>query len=643
MVSNAPSTANAAQPAVAASAATLRSWLGTVAEIARAANRSLPLPELLDLIADGVCRLTNQDFCAVLLADDTRDQLVIEGSSGLSPDYVAAVNATRAIKLGPGPQGEGPSSRAFRSQRPVQVTDTASDTSFGPWESAAFGEGYRSVLSVPLVASGRPVGVLNSYRHQPQEFDAEDIVLLETLANQAAIAIEAATLRDQQQRTIARLEEAKASLERQQATLERLDQTHRDLMHVVLDDSRLDAVTRTLARTLGVAVTVEDAVGRVLAAVDHGQHRAEVPSPEERLRPELAAALERLVAEREVVELEVDGHKRLIAPVVVGGEFVARIWATSDADDVDGIDTRMLERAAVVVAFQLLKQRSAEEVEARLSRDLIGDLLSLDEQTDQDALLARAANLGHDLSLPHDILVVRLDGVDVAPGGGQGPRVDRHSEMAQRRVLSFVHAMANRVKPRAVIAARHGDVVVLWPGVADGPSANDLARSIRRSAPGQLSGSTVSVAVGGRCTRLADYATSCRVARGALYLAAGGDAGNQVVTLDDLGVYQFLLQVHEPGELGTFAHELLGPLLRHDAERGGDLLHTLRTYLASGCVATETATQLYVHPNTVTYRLRRAEDLLERNLRHPDDLLNIQFALMIMDVFQPPEPSVAPS
>lgn len=629
-----------AGPGSVPSAATLRSWLGTVAEIARAANTSLPLPELLDLIADSVCRLTGQDFCAVLLPDHSGAQLTIEGSSGLSADYVEAVNATRPIRLRPGPQGEGPSSRAFRSQRPVQVADTATDTSFGPWEAASFGEGYRSVLSVPLIASGQPVGVLNSYRHQPHEFDAEDIVLLETLANQAAIAIEAATLRDEQRRTISRLEDAKTSLERQQAVLQRLDETHRELMNVVLDDSRLDAVIETLARRLDVAVAVEDRGGQLLAAADQGQGPA-LPPREAREDAEVSAALDTLATERTVVEVATRIGTRLVAPVVLAGDFVARVWATAAADGVPGLDAPTLERAAVIVAFQLLKQRSADEAEARLSRDLIGDLLSLDERTDQNALRARAANLAHDLSQPHGLLVVRPDAEATESPAGHA-RAARHSELFQRRVLSFVHAMAHRSKPRAVVSARHGDVVVLWPLTPGYATTHDLAESIRRAAPDQLSGATVSVAVGGRCEQLTDYQAVFRVARGALYLTNQGGARNRLVSVADLGVYQFLLQLREPKELGAFAERLLGPVQRYDRTRRTELLTTLRTYFANSCAVADTAKQLYVHPNTVSYRLRRVQELLDLDLRRADDLVNLQFALMVLDVFPPAEHHAQP-
>jgi hypothetical protein len=101
-------------------AAELSSWLDAIAEITRAANRAAPLDELLDLIAGTTARLTGYDFCAVFVADTEREALIIQGSYGLSQDYVDAINARTPIVIRGGDTGEGPSSRAFRTSPPTR-------------------------------------------------------------------------------------------------------------------------------------------------------------------------------------------------------------------------------------------------------------------------------------------------------------------------------------------------------------------------------------------------------------------------------------------------------------------------------------------------------------------------------------------
>jgi purine catabolism regulator len=69
----------------------------------------------------------------------------------------------------------------------------------------------------------------------------------------------------------------------------------------------------------------------------------------------------------------------------------------------------------------------------------------------------------------------------------------------------------------------------------------------------------------------------------------------------------------------------LSPLDEYDREHGGDLRRTLATYLASGCNASKTAGELYLHRSGLLYRLRRIETLLGLNL----DNFEVRTALSI--------------
>ena len=75
----------------------------------------------------------------------------------------------------------------------------------------------------------------------------------------------------------------------------------------------------------------------------------------------------------------------------------------------------------------------------------------------------------------------------------------------------------------------------------------------------------------------------------------------------------------------------LGPLL--GADRGGDsqLLETLRTYLELDGSVQATADRLYVHRNTVRYRLSRIEALTERSLSSTNDRVHLWLALLALN------------
>jgi len=61
---------------------------------------------------------------------------------------------------------------------------------------------------------------------------------------------------------------------------------------------------------------------------------------------------------------------------------------------------------------------------------------------------------------------------------------------------------------------------------------------------------------------------------------------------------------------------LILPLDRADAERGSDLRATLRAYYANGCSVAQTAEALFMHRNSVRYRLDRIRSVLRLDIEH---------------------------
>jgi sugar diacid utilization regulator len=605
----------------------LRAWLDGAAELIRAVNRDLPASDVLNLIAGTVVHLTGHDFCSVLLPDVDGSQLLIRGSYGLSQAYVEQVNTGRPPSLAPGATAEGPSSRAFRSQRPVVLVDIRADPTCLEWETAAAEQGYRAILALPLIGSDGVRGVLTCYAAQPRDIPAEQVVLMETFANQAALAIEASERRERDRATIRRLECRIEALEEEQRIVQSGETIYRDLMRLLLAGENLERVAGHLAGELRSDVLVEDAAGHPLATPARGQGRTRATPV--RLDPQTATLLQQAGEEYRAVELPGgDGYPgTLVAPVILGGEIAGRVWAVNPPEPFGALQRHVLERGASVVALAVSKLRTAQEVEWRLSREFLDDLLTAQPSTDPLATLMRARHLGMDLTVPHTLLVLRPDPDPADPVALLSDGAAR----LHRSLLTQVQQVVNASDAAALVAARGADVIVAWPRRDDLPDAAEIADRLRRHCRSHLRGS-VSVGLGRACEDITGYADAYRLAASALDLTQRAGNRDRVIALGDLGVYRMLLQVKRPEELIEFMRSMLGPLYDYDERRDTRLTATLRAFLRSGCNATTTAEMLIVHPNTVSYRLRRIEELLQVDCRDPKALLEFQFAFVIEDV-----------
>ena len=81
--------------------------------------------------------------------------------------------------------------------------------------------------------------------------------------------------------------------------------------------------------------------------------------------------------------------------------------------------------------------------------------------------------------------------------------------------------------------------------------------------------------------------------------------------------------------LQSFRERLLGPLLAYDDRHRAELLPTLREFLACSGSWNTCAAKMYVHVNTVRYRIRRIEELTGRDLSCLDDQVDFFLALRI--------------
>ncbi len=89
-------------------------------------------------------------------------------------------------------------------------------------------------------------------------------------------------------------------------------------------------------------------------------------------------------------------------------------------------------------------------------------------------------------------------------------------------------------------------------------------------------------------------------------------------------------------DLASF-EELVRPLVERDRERRSDLVSTLRAYFASGANASEAADQMFLHRNSMLYRLARIQDLTGLDLKDPSASLALRLGLLAIKEGEEPD------
>ena len=111
--------------------------------------------------------------------------------------------------------------------------------------------------------------------------------------------------------------------------------------------------------------------------------------------------------------------------------------------------------------------------------------------------------------------------------------------------------------------------------------------------------------------------------------ALRGTTAVSVVTSDEVASHELLLATVPGSVLRSFRQRMLGPLISYDEQHRAELLPTLREFLACSGSWNSCAAKMYVHVNTVRYRIRRIEELTGRDLSSLDDQVDFFLALRI--------------
>jgi PucR family transcriptional regulator, purine catabolism regulatory protein len=292
-------------------------------------------------------------------------------------------------------------------------------------------------------------------------------------------------------------------------------------------------------------------------------------------------------------------------------------------------DVALVERAATTLALGRLLDHQRESLERQAHRTILGAFLGHGYADPADAE-ARARALGVPVAgrrlLP---VVIRLARAGAGPGGSGRPGGPAGLE-AQARALQVADAAAAVCRAGRVPAlvgslddTRVGALLALPPRADPDAVLGRLAGQLRR----RLGGDDV-IGAGSVVDSVAEVQRSFLEAEQVAEVAARSGAGLAFYRLPDLRLRGLLHLLRDDPRVQAFAERELGPLLRHDAASGGQLLAALTAYLEAGGNKAEAAKRAHLARPTMYERLRRIEAVLGVSLDSAQSRTSLHVAVM---------------
>jgi len=270
-----------------------------------------------------------------------------------------------------------------------------------------------------------------------------------------------------------------------------------------------------------------------------------------------------------------------------------------------------------------------KHTEERSIKDFLEQLL-LFPLADPEALIQRAAYYGYDLAKPHQVAIISP--TCLADFLRSQKVKDEKSLMDFKvRFEHIVRDVLNLHGRKILQMLWADDVILLMPYEKESTTAGentDILRKVLEKFAVKMSGLVVTAALGGRFESLQDARKSYLQAIKVLRFAGLQTTSSPIYAYDQLGIYKLLFEI-EPDKLTMYYQEVIGPLTKYDKKNNMDLVNSLFVYFEENCNAAKTAKRLFVHRNTLDYRLKKIEEITSRSLDDPYERLTLQLGVIV--------------
>jgi PucR family transcriptional regulator, purine catabolism regulatory protein len=418
-------------------------------------------------------------------------------------------------------------------------------------------------------------------------------------------------------------------IESQLAELRASEMLHEVFTQLSVDGAPPGEVIGQVARLAGRPVVLENLSHQVLAADAAGADPAAL----------LASWETRSRAVRSEERTAYDESAQWLVTVVgARGEDWGRL-IISGKDAPTPRDIVLIERAATTLALGRLLEQHAQSLERQAHGSIISGILAHAYSDPQEAA-ARARALGVPLN-GRRLLGIVVHPCRGAAGTGASPLAELADATATACRDAGLAALVGTLDDGSP-QARVGVLASLAARAEDDRILGDVARRLRahhasavtregggatdgREGPGFV------MAAGSIVESIRDVRRSFQEAEQVADVASRRSDDRPFYRLPDLRLRGLLHLLRDDARLQTFVERELGPLLTHDAQRGGDLIGVLGLYLDSGRNKALAAQRAHLSRPALYERLRRIERVLDADLEDVESCASLHVALLALD------------
>jgi len=433
--------------------------------------------------------------------------------------------------------------------------------------------------------------------------------------------------------------------ERQSEVLRKSLNIHEQFMNIVLSGGSIEELSRELENLINNPLIIVNEYGEILANVG-------LDTPE-------YLSQELFIAYNDEVTIDIDIFKKYydstnqsfpkeaikypisingeeiiyrVKPIVSEREIYGYIIVCEAERKITEIDYIAIERASIIILLERMKQKAIDETKQLMRRDFFDDLL--EGKIHSESELENIAMIyGLRSRYYYSCMIVQFNNIN--NNVLQYYSEKKFASQFREDIFKFAEIIGVREQVKTVSIIRGTYLIIFIPfkyGDSQKENKNfalNFAKAFEDMFLTKYNKYKLKIGIG-KSYQILNQSKSFKEAMESIRITSQFDNERNIVHFDDFMIYHLLNSSGSTDLLKEFYNNSIKLLADYDEKNNINLVNTLECYFKCKGNMSEAAKMLYIHRNTLLYRLDKIKEILKTDLENGEENLELQLGIHIM-------------
>lgn len=420
----------------------------------------------------------------------------------------------------------------------------------------------------------------------------------------------------------------KEIFEKQSKVIRRVEAIHNDMMELLLKGGSIYDVAQDLSDKVGNNIIVKDYYfDEMICPEGHRDTcKKRVSTIEAYLKKHNISVKNNRTTK---YKISIDNVERDVytIPIVARNTVYGNIFLANCNSEIRTTDIQVLESASSIIALELLKKISIQEVENKYKVDFFDDLISGDKLRKSKAI-ERSNYYKFDKDGDYCTFTIAL----------RPEKSHDTLEIINRDISKLMYLVDSYCASRELVylvANRKSQINVVFM-IKEQKNQMDevrqLSTQLEEIIASKMNNLKFIIGIGRIYNGIDNMYKSLTDSQKAI-TASENYISSRVIEFDSLGIYKIFCHADLKGELIDFFDKTLKELVNYDKKKDTELVKTLKIYYEANGNLKKMSEKLFTHYNTVLYRVNRIQEITNINLDDEQQRYSLQTAIKIMEMY----------